>query len=303
MRVGEFPVQGYPNIDQGREHLEWLKKIYLRCKPWEVETLDDIRDGLAVAESMCEKFQEVKPSIEEGAVAEKLENRLDMTRHLILTNQRYVESIFAYFDYMDRPTPEGQLKLAEVLSKTRETCDAFREVPGYGYTLWGIEELIKAMEKASDDVEGAREALASAPSRSELESTIAGQQALYTKVLEKHRERAVKFAHMRVLIDGRDIVNLRGAEYTIDHIQWDGPQVKEFTALAPLPAKQVTVIPVNVESRPLHPFVLEQPDSGNEFTARIYLDDMPGGNGWVEFDLYYVDETPEELGLAVPWED
>jgi hypothetical protein len=30
---------------------------------------------------------------------------------------------------------------------------------------------------------------------------------------------------------------------------------------------------------------------------------MPGGNGWVEFDLYYVDETPEELGLAVPWED
>jgi hypothetical protein len=108
---------------------------------------------------------------------------------------------------------------------------------------------------------------------------------------------------MRVLIDGRDIVNFRGAEYTIDHIQWDGAQVKEFTSFAPLPEKSVTVIPVNIVSRPLHPFVMEQPSEMNNYTARIYLDDMPGGNGWVEFDVYYIDAPPEELGLAVPWKN
>jgi len=303
MRVGEFPVQGYPNIDQGREHLEWLRTIYLRCKPWEAETLDDIRDGLTVAEQMYTKYEAVKPTLEDRSKAEKIQNRLNMTRHLIETNLRYVESIFDYFDYMDGPSEKDRERLGKTLENTKKTCEAFRGLPGYGYTLWGIEALIAAMEAAYTDVAAAREVLAAAPSRAELESTIASQQALYAKVLEAHRDRAIKFAHMRVLIDGRDIVNFKGAEYTIDHIQWDGPQVKDFTSLAPLPEKDVTVIPVNIESRPLHPFVMEQPDEMNGHAARIYLDDMPGGNGWVEFDLYYIDAAPGELGLAVPWEN
>lgn len=303
MRVGEFPVQGYPNIDHGREHLEWLRKIYLRCKPWEEETLDDIRDGRAVAESMCEKFQAVKPSIEDGALAESIQNRLEMTRYLIETNQRYVESIFAYFDYMDAPSPYRLLRLGEVYEDTRKTCKTFRSLPGYGYTLWGIEELMKAMAEARDDVDQARKSLAEAPSRTELETAIAAQQALYTKVLEEHKDAAVKSAHMRVLIDGRDIVKFQGTGYTIDHIQWDGAQVKDFTSIAPLPEKEVTVIPVNIESRPLHPFVMEQPNEKNGYTARIYLDDVPGGNGWVEFDLYYLEGAPDEFGLEVPWKN
>lgn len=301
MRVGEFPVQGYPNIDGGREHLEWLRKIYLRCKPWEVETLNSIRNGHAVAEEMFAHYASVKPSIEDRVVAEKLQNRLDMTRRLIETNQRYVESIFAYFDYMDRPDEGRKEHLERTLEETRKTCLDFSNVPGYGYSLWGIEELMKAMAAASADVEAARQTLQTAPSRAELEGTIASQQALYANVLAEHREQAVKFAHMRVLIDGRDIVNFHGVEYTIDHIQWDGAQVKEFTSLAALPADKVTVIPVNIESRPLHPFVMEQPSEENGFTARVYLDDMPGGNGWVEMDLFYIDASPEELGLAVPW--
>ncbi|MBL7645191.1 MAG: hypothetical protein JNK74_03265 [Candidatus Hydrogenedentes bacterium] len=301
MRVGEFPVQGYPNIDGGREHLEWLRKIYLRCKPWKRETLESIENGREVAESMFAKFETVKPTLEDRSMGESIQSRLDMTRKLIETNQRYVESIFAYFDFMDRPDEGRKERLDRTLDETRKTCEAFQGVPGYTYKLWGIEELMKAMAAASEDVDAAREALEAAPTRSALESTIASQQALYAKVLADNKDNAVKFAHMRVLIDGRDIVNFRGAEYTIDHIQWDGAQVKDFTSIAALPDDNVTVIPVNIESRPLHPFVMEQPGEENGYTARVYLDDMPGGNGWVEMDLYYIDAPPEDLGLAVPW--
>lgn len=63
----------------------------------------------------------------------------------------------------------------------------------------------------------------------------------------------------------------------------------------------VTVIPHDIESRPMHPFVLEQPSPENDFTVKIYLDDMPGGNGWMIFDLYYIPESPESLGLQIPW--
>ena len=37
--VGTFPAEGYPSIDSGREHLEFLRKIYLRCEPWKKQAL------------------------------------------------------------------------------------------------------------------------------------------------------------------------------------------------------------------------------------------------------------------------
>ncbi|MBX3178973.1 MAG: hypothetical protein KF886_16585 [Candidatus Hydrogenedentes bacterium] len=301
MRVGEFPVQGYPNIDHGREHLEWLRRIYLRCKPWEVDTLADIQRGLTVAEAMIAQFDRVAPLLKDPALVKEVNNRLEMTRRLVETNLRYAEGIFAYFDYFDAPSPARRERLAEAVQNTHRTFEAFRSVPGYGYILWGIEELLTAMDAALEDVEAARETLAAAPDRARLEETIARQQARYREVLAERKGDAVKFAHARILVDGRDIVNVAGDTYSIDHIQWDGAHVQDFTFHGPLPEREVTVIPIDIESRPLHPFVLEQPSAKNGYTARIYLDDQPGGNGWMEFDLYYIDERPEALGLDVPW--
>ena len=79
MRVNVFPAYGYPQIDDGREHMEFLEKIYLRCKPWEYETLDDLDHGLATAKKMVEKYKSVKSKIEDKALAEKMGNRLKMT--------------------------------------------------------------------------------------------------------------------------------------------------------------------------------------------------------------------------------
>ena len=71
-----------------------------------------------------------------------------------------------------------------------------------------------------------------------------------------------------------------------------------------LPAEPLTVIPVDIESRSYRPFVLEQPSKHNDFTVTIYLSDFPcHGYSWWRFELYYIDKTPEELGLAVPWQN
>jgi len=51
----------------------------------------------------------------------------------------------------------------------------------------------------------------------------------------------------------------------------------------------------------MHPFVLEQPGEENNYTAKIYLFDEPGGGDWVKFDLYYIPESPKELELEIPW--
>ena len=68
-----------------------------------------------------------------------------------------------------------------------------------------------------------------------------------------------------------------------------------------LPKQEVTVVPFDIVSRPMHQFILEQPNEKNDFTATIYLYDKPGADGIMEFELYYIPASPDELGLQLPW--
>ncbi len=300
MRVGTFPAEGYPPIDRGREHLDFLRKLYLRCKPWIPETFDDLEHGLAVATEMRRKFAKAKPHIADAAVAADLENRLDMTRFLIATNIGYVRTAFAYFACMDEPTAEHRRALAEAYGNLVAARDAFMKVPGFTYKLFGVDVVIRNAKVALDGVGTAQHAMETAPTRAELRRSIAAEQQRYRELLDEHANDAVHVATVEISIDGRDVLNITGEKYTIDHLRWDGPHVQVFEFHAPLPRAEVTVLPKDHYSRPLHPFVFQQPTAANDYTARLYLDDLPGGQDWMKFDLYYIPKKPQELGLT-PW--
>ena len=301
MRVGTFPADGYPAIDKGKEHLEFLRKIYLRCKPWRTETLDDLYHGLDTATEMRSIFDGVKLRLADAELAMDLQNRLEMTRNLIRTNVGYVEAIFAYFDYADSDSAENRGALAQAIAQLQEARTEFAATPGYGYDLFGVEVLQENAEALLHDRATALADLAAIPGRAELDATIAAQQARDAAVLAEQGGKAVKLAHVEVMVDGQDILELSGGEHQIKHLRWDGPHLRECTLFTQLPRERVTVIPRDIQSRPMHPFVLEQPGPENDFTARIYLDDLPGGNDWIIFDVYYIPEAPESLGLAIPW--
>jgi hypothetical protein len=63
----------------------------------------------------------------------------------------------------------------------------------------------------------------------------------------------------------------------------------------------VTVIPEDIESKPIHQFILEQPSKENEYTVQVYLNDVPAGTSINHFELYYIPRSPKELGLEIPW--
>jgi hypothetical protein len=302
MRVGTFPAQGYPSIDGGKEHVDFLHKIYLRCKPWKFETLDDLDHGLQTAENMVEKFKSTKSLIAETKPAQQIENALSMTRLLILTNNLYVKTIYAYFEYRENPSNKMKDELTGVYRNLVRTCEDFKAAPGFGYRLFGVEQLVKNVKHTLNNLNDAEMKLAQAPTRSELEQTIIEQQQSYKQILKKYQEEAVKFLHFEVEIDGRDILIIKDNEYKIEHLRWDGPTVKQCQFSEKLPRKTVTIIPKDLESRPMHPFVLQQPNRENNYTTKIYLYDKPGGFGVVNFDLYYVAKNPEELGLKNSWE-
>ncbi len=301
MRVGTFPAEGYPAIDGGKEHLVFLRKIYLRCKPWIPETLDDLQHGLDTANAMLKTYARAKPEIQDLTLAKDLEDRLTMTRNLIRTNLGYVATSFAYFAYIDEVSEEHRQALAKEVQSLTDARADFVATAGFGYQLFGVDVMLKSAEAALANRDAAIAALEQKPTRSQIEATVAEQQRKYAEVLKTRADHAVKFAHVEVMVDGRDILNVSGDSYSIEHLRWDYPHVQVFDFTAPLPGKPVTVIPGDVDSRPMHPFILEQPGRDNDYTVRIYLDDLPGGQGWMKFDLYYVPEPPENLGLEIPW--
>ena len=87
----------------------------------------------------------------------------------------------------------------------------------------------------------------------------------------------------------------------MEHLRWDPIYFRDYSFVNSLPKKEVTVIVNDMDSRPLHPFVLEQPKAENDYTTKIYLYDVPGGAGWVKFELYYLLKSPTELGLHSIW--
>jgi hypothetical protein len=301
MRVGTFPAQGYPSIDGGKEHVDFLHKIYLRCKPWKFETLDDLDHGLQTAENMVEKFKSTKSLIADSKLAQKIENKLNMTRLFIHVNNLYVKTLFAYFSYREKPDDQMKNSLSKVYNDLLEAVKEFKNAPGFGYRLFGVEQMLKNVEHALTNLDDAEKKLKQAPTRNELERIITRQQQAYKSILKKYKKKAVKFLFFEVAVDGRDILILKDDKYQIEHLRWDSPHVRQQQFFTKLPAQTVTVIPEDFESRPMHPFVLQQPNKENGFTAKIYLYDKPGGHGIVKFNLYYIPMEPEKLGLKNIW--
>ncbi|HOE10697.1 MAG TPA: hypothetical protein PKJ23_04670, partial [bacterium] len=303
IRVGMFVAPGYPSIDGGKEHVEFLRKIYLSCKPWIAKTLNDLDYGLDTAKQMQERYRAIQARVKDQEFAENVANSLELTRLLIQANNLYVKTFFAYFQYREDPVESNREKLSSLSVQLKSTLDQFKSTPGFRYQLFGIEQLLKNVDEILVDHEKAEARLAKAPSRQEIEIAVAEQQKRYAEVLAEYADQAVPVLHLEARVDGMDVLSIHGSAMEIEHLLWDNMYFSDSKILNPLPAERVTVIPKDIESRPMHPFILEQPSEKNNFTAKVYLNDIPGGAGWCKFDLYYIPKPPEDLGLKISWQE
>jgi hypothetical protein len=298
IRVGAFPVEGFPELDGGKEHIDFLRSIYLRCKPWEEETLLYLDHGLAKALEMQELYSRVRPKITDSRLAKEVGDALHMTRLLIQVNNDYVKTAFDYSHYREEPSAKNWSLLQQSFEKLERARAEFSEAPGFGYQLFGVDQLLVNAKEMLEDRARAEAQLGQAVDWAELNRLILREEEKYRQILQQHGREAVKVLHFDGAIDGRDILTLQGGHWSIQHIQWDGPEVKSCEVLAPLPEGAGTVVPEDIESRPLHQFILEQPTRENGYRVRVYLYDAPAGKGLNKFNLFYISKTPQELGLS-----
>ena len=302
LRLTTFPAKGLPNLDSGRKHIEFLYNIYLRCRPWIEETYIYLNHGLKLADEARDITNRSAVKISDPKMRKLIINNAEMTFRLVEVNNYYVKSMISYFQYRETHSVEDKKQLANYSENLDNTMVAFREVPGFVYKLDGVEQLQVNIKEALEDVERAGELLANAPDDAGIDKLIDDQQAKYVEVLEKYKDEAVKIVYWQGRVDGRDLLKVKGNEIEIQHLRYDDIQEASEVFSIALPAKEYTVIPVDIQSRSFGPFVLEQPSEENDYTVTLYLSDFPmHGYSWWKFELYYIPHPPEELGLSVPW--
>ncbi|NLP09716.1 hypothetical protein GX408_04875, partial [bacterium] len=229
IRVGSFVVQGFPAIDRGKEHIEFLRRLYVRCKPWIPETLSYLDHGLETAEIMCRKFELVAPTLADETRANQVAQALDMTRQLIQTNNRYVKSFFSYFHYLENPDESNRQQLADHIQALQIACDQFQRVPGFGYDLAGVRQLIVNAQSLLQDRAAAEKELLEAPTMTEIETAVAREQEKYARILQDHAEQVVRVLHWQGRVDGVDVLKIRDRNLEIEHVKWDAIYFKEQT--------------------------------------------------------------------------
>lgn len=302
LRVGSFPRPGIPEIDGGKAHLQWLETtMYEPSKGQTDVAIAYLTKGLDAAKAMETKLEQVRDKIDPSRV-ERVANSVRLTRLLVETNLFYVQTCFDYFKYRDRASDNLREALSDSLAVLTESRDAFAAAPDFAFTLYGIDQLIDGAQALLADRDATIARLDRAPDEAQVAVLIAEQQRLHAEASEAHTAKATKVLHWRGRIDGRDILSIRGDQFTITHIRHDHIQSSTPTFTNPLPEKPITVILNTKESKPIHPFVLQQPTAANNYTAQIYVYNQPPGYDWWDFELCYVDEEPSEVGLSIPWQ-
>lgn len=303
LRLTTFPVRGFPDIDRGKEHVQWLyDTMYLPCKDRIAETLEYLDGGLASAERMLTLGQEARADFDDTEVAQRVIESLDLTRLLIQTNNRYVRTCFAYFEYQEARSDAARDRLASEYDDLQSVVETFRAAPGFEYKLYGIEQLLKNVRAALDDLEGAELTLEKAPDAEGVANAIAEQQADNRRLIETYLNDAVKILYWNGRVDGKDILSIRGDSVSIEHVAADPIHVIESRIESPLPARPGTIFIRDIRSGEIHPFVLEHPSAENDFTAKIYMfDPGPGYTPW-EMEVYVIENSPETLDAALPWQ-
>ena len=303
LRLNTFEARGYPFVDDGREHIEWLKSsMYEPSKGRIEEAIEYLDKGRDAARRMQALYEPLAPKIADAELAKEIGDSLEVTRWLVETNNLYVKTCYAYFEYREAPSDDTREHLAKTLGELESARTALIAAPGSNYHLFGIDQLVRSAHAALDDLDAAEETLAEAPDAAGVLEAIAAHQQTYAKALGEHEQDAVKLLTWKGKVDGKDILSVCGDRVHIDHIQDDPIHSVTYTFHGKLPRKPVTVLFRDIQSRTIHPFVFEQPTADHNYTFRLFIADRGRGYAWWEFELFYVEKTPEELGLAVFWQ-
>ena len=286
VRVDTFVRKGNPIWDHGKEHDRFLKDIYLECKPWLPQTVEELNHGVNIAQHMLRIFESCRYKIKDPQKAKELENLLKHGCASLQLNRAYAIGFLRYFQYREQPSGENQVTLTKCLMDLKLSVETYQKNFSY-YQLIGIETFIELAERALSDLDEAERILREAPTPGEIQKMFAEARSTSERLLEEHPG-ALHIASWQGSIDGRDIVKLKRGRYSIEHLAADPMGNIQYTWHNDLPSDQactVVVKPLEVRGTV---YVMDQPSVENQQTITLYLEDPAPGSSVFKFEVYAI---------------
>ena len=279
LRCGVFEVRGYPFIDHGRAHIEWLEcSMYAPSKGRIDEALALLERGRDAAREMQRRYAPVAPKVADAALAKRVGSSLEVTRWLVETNYSYVETCYRYFQYRENPSSETKELLATALESLKKARATFAATPDFKFSMFGVDQLIASADEAVEDIDAAEARLAKALDTPSVLEAIQTQQQRNADTLEALSGEAAKFLHWRGKVDGKDILSVQGDTISVHHLQDDGMHSVQYEFLGRLPAREVTVLVKDIESAGrFTPSLWSSRWRDNDYTFRLFIADRSRG--------------------------
>jgi len=286
VRVHTFVRKGNLIWDRGKQHDRFLRDIYLECKPWLPQTIEELNRGVDIAEQMLRVYADCRHKIKDTPKAAELESLLKHGLTSLQLNRAYVIGFLRYFQYRERPTEENKAALSKSLKALKQSVETYQKDFNY-YKIIGIETFIDLAERALRNLDEAERILREAPNPKEIQKMFA-EARLSSERLLSEQPSALHIASWQGSIDGRDIVKVKRGSYSIEHLAADPMGNIHFTWHNDLPSDQPCIIVVKPLEVRGTVYVMDQPSAENQQTITLYLEDPAPGPSVFKFEVYAI---------------
>jgi hypothetical protein len=288
LRVNDFVVKGVPDLDNGRTHDEYLKGIYLQCKPWLEQTESELDHGEEVCREMIGIFEGCRDKIADESKAKALEKILHHGLATMKLNGGYAKAFLRYFKYRDEPTEASRKVLEGRLHDLEEAIADYRTQYDF-YKMQGISAFLVLAKRAMDDLENAEKTLENSPTMDDLQTMFDRERENWEKRLDGSSE-SILVATWKGSVDGRDIIRIKEGKFTIEHIADDPIVSPQIWVHADFPRDRkygVVIKPLDVPGN-IH--IREQPSAENDYTLTLYTEDRTPGRSVYLFEIHAIFE-------------
>jgi len=267
--VDRFALKGIPPWDRGAGQDKFLFEVYLQCKPWIQDTLDEMDMGIAVWRDARDSFAGIADDLQDRETVAQVRSDLERGVYALQLNRAYIAAVFACYAYRENPTEEGRELLGERIESLKNALQEHNaHDPYYGTTP--IEVFLDVAQRSYENPGKTERELKEAPTAQDVHAMIQEAAKNDDALLAQHPKAKTVFRWSGTL-DGRDILSITEKEYTAQHFIADpiGNVRKEF--LAPFPKDGQYVIR-RLKGRG-HIYMMEPPSPENNMTAKVLVDD------------------------------
>jgi len=267
--VDRFALKGIPPWDKGAGQDQFLFEVYLQCKPWIQDTLDEMDMGISVWTEARDSFAAIADDLQDQETVAQVRRDLERGVYALQLNRAYMAAVFACYAYRENPTPERRERLGERIEALKKALHEHdTHDPYYGTTP--IEVFLDVAQRSYENPGKTERELREAPTAEEIYAMMREAAKQDDAILAQHPNAKPVFRWSGTL-DGRDVLYITEKDYKAQHFIADGVGNLRTEFLAPFPKDGQYVIR-RLKGRG-YIYMMEAPSPANNMTAKVLVDD------------------------------